>query len=217
MRFPALPQFKTFGLLKTRLRVATRRYCFNGFQNTESVLTSFSALARVTTTIQYVKTNNQITAPELRVIGEKGENLGIMPREAAFKAAQERGLDLIEIAPLAKPPVARIMDFDKFRYQEAKNLKKKRAHAKNQEIKQVQIGVQSARNDLQIRAKKIEEFFGEGHIVNLIMVMRGRQKGNKNWALEKLREFLGTLAVPYEVLSDPKFTPRGFIMTIKKK
>ena len=151
------------------------------------------------------------------MIDEDGKNLGILGREEAFRMAQEKGLDLIEIAPTAKPPVARIISYDKFRYQEEKNLKKQRAHTKTQEVKQVQISVKAATNDLAIKAKKIDEFLAEDHIVNIVMVMRGREKANKGWALKKLKEFMPAITVPYEVLSEPKLTPRGFIMTVKKK
>ena len=76
--------------------------------------------------------NNQITAPELRVIDDHGENLGIMPLEAALKLAAEKNVDLIEVVPNAKPPIAKAISFDKFRYQKEKELKKqKTAQKKN--------------------------------------------------------------------------------------
>ncbi len=180
-------------------------------------MTAKTEPATVTSTINNVRINNQIIAPELRVVDEQGQNLGVMSREAAFKTAQERGSDLIEIAPMAKPPVARIMDFDKFRYQQEKAFKKQRANVKNQEVKQVQVSGRAAKNDLLIKTKKIEEFLAEGHLVNIVMTMRGREKGNKDWALQKLRDFLDMIPTPFESLSSPKLGPRGFLMTIKKK
>jgi len=84
----------------------------------------------------------------LRVVDETGENLGVMPLEAALKLAMEKGLDLIEIAPMVKPPVARIISFDKFRYQKEKELKKQKATQKTSELKQIQITAKSAKNDL---------------------------------------------------------------------
>ena len=90
--------------------------------------------------------NNQITAPELRVIGEKGENLGVMPRAEALKLARpDDGVDLIEISANAKPPVVRLMSYDKFRYEEEKRIKKERLAQKSAAMKTVQISAQAPR------------------------------------------------------------------------
>jgi translation initiation factor IF-3 len=164
-----------------------------------------------------LRTNNQITAPELRVVDDKGENLGVMPKEQAFTLAKERGLDLIEIAPSAKPPVAKIISFDKFRYQEEKKLKKQRAQQKGQDWKQVQISMRAARNDLEIRARQAEEFLERGDQVTVVMRMRGREKAHKDFARGKLEEFLKIINVEYQRMSEPKFGGNGFIIQIGKK
>ena len=164
-----------------------------------------------------LKTNSQITAPELRVLSEAGENLGVMPREAALKLAQEKGLDLIEISASAKPPVARIMSFDKYRYLETKKLKKQQTQQKSQELKQVQIGIGTAENDLKIKTGKVEEFLKEGHPVVIVLVLRGRAKYNKDWAKYKLNEFLKMIPVEYKILFEPRFGGRGLAVQIAKK
>ncbi|MBI5401366.1 translation initiation factor IF-3, partial [Candidatus Wolfebacteria bacterium] len=143
------------------------------------------------------KINEQITALELRVVDENGENVGVLPLDAALKLAKEKGLDLIEIAPTVKPPVAKIMSFDKFRYQKEKELKKQKAAQKTGELKQVQITVKSAKNDLEVRIKKIDEFFKEGHKVEIVLKLFGREKANKDWARFKLEEFLKMLPFEY--------------------
>lgn len=166
--------------------------------------------------MQY-RVNNQINAPELRVVDEAGEALGVMPREAALKLAEEKGLDLIEIAPTAKPPVARIISFDKFRYQKEKEYKKQRASQKISEFKQVRISVRAAKNDLEIRAKKIDEFLEEGHKVEVTIFLKGREKGNKEWAWKKLEEFIKMVTVEYKITMEPKFGGRGLMIQLIKK
>lgn len=167
--------------------------------------------------IATVKINNQISASELRVIGENGENLGVMKKEAALTLAKEKETDLIEISPTAKPPVAKLMSFDKYRYQEEKKLKKQRAQQKTQELKQVQIGIKTAKHDLEIKSEKVDEFLTEGHQVTIVMVLRGREKGNKNWALQKLDEFLKIIKTPHKIIMEPRFGGRGFSILIVKQ
>jgi len=153
----------------------------------------------------------------LRVIGEEGENLGVMTKDKALQLAKEKGLDLIEIAPTANPPVARIISFDKFRYQKEKEEKKQRAAQKVKEMKQVRISPRAAANDLQIKAGKADEFLTEGHKVEINLYLRGREKGNKDWALAKLKEFLTLIKTPHQVTMPPKQGGRGFVAQIAKK
>ena len=121
--------------------------------------------------------NKEITAPELRVIGAQGENLGVMPREKALALVRpEEGLDLIEISSTAKPPVARLMSFDKFRYMQEKAYKKARQAQKTVGVKQVQISVRAAQNDLLIKARQMDKFLKEGHNVDIMMRLRGAEK-----------------------------------------
>ncbi len=167
-------------------------------------------------TIQY-RINNQITAPELRIIGEDGANLGVMERAEAFRRAQERGLDLIEIAPAAKPPVARIMSFDKFRYLKEKEEKQQKRAERGRELKHVRITYRAAANDLVIRARQAEKFLEEGHKVEVMIAFRGREKGNKEWGLKKLDEFLKTIAVPHQITMPPRWGGWGFTAQISKK
>lgn len=151
------------------------------------------------------------------MINEEGENLGTMPLSAALKLAQEKGLDLIEIAAVAKPPVAKIMSFDKFRYQKEKELKKQKAAQKTSELKQVQITAKSAKNDLEVRIKKIEEFVADGNKVEIVLKLFGREKANKDWARLKLNEFLNMIPFEYKLLMEPKFAGRGMVVQISKK
>lgn len=162
--------------------------------------------------------NNEITAPELRVIGPNGENLGVLKREEALQRAKELGFDLIEIAPTATPPVTRIISFDKFRYQQEKQEKKQRQAQKAKELKHVRISPRSAENDLRIKAKQAETFLKEGHKVEIILFLRGREKANKAWGLEKLEKFLTMIKFPHETTVPPKQGGRGgYVMQIAFK
>jgi len=153
----------------------------------------------------------------LRVIGEAGENIGVLPLAEALKLAKEKGLDLIEIAATAKPPVAKIMSYDKYRYQEEKKLKKQKAGQKIQELKMVRISARAADHDLQIKADKVDEFLSEGHIVEIQLMLRGREKANKDWAKQKLLEFLKIINPEHKVLLEPKYGGRGFNAQVVKK
>lgn len=121
------------------------------------------------------------------------------------------------MAPHAKPPVARIISFDKFRYQKEKEEKKQRLGERRKELKQIRITPRAALNDLQIKARKTNEFLEEGHKVELNLFLRGREKANKSWGLEKLKDFLKLIKVPYKVTMEPKRGGRGFVMQIDKK
>ena len=131
--------------------------------------------------------------------------------------AEEKELDLIEIAPNGKPPVAKIISFDKFRYQKEKELQKQRASQKTTGMKQVRISARAAKNDLEIKAKKINEFIGEGHTVEIMLVLKGREKYNRDWAFQKLNEFSTIITTEYKVISAPKFGGKGLMVQITKK
>ncbi|OGY99894.1 MAG: translation initiation factor IF-3 [Candidatus Liptonbacteria bacterium RIFCSPLOWO2_01_FULL_52_25] len=162
--------------------------------------------------------NSLITAPELRVIDDTGKNLGVLPRDEALKLAKpELGLDLIEIVPTAKPPIARVMSYDKYRYEKEKQEKKERQAQKGGGVKHVQISARAAMNDLMIKIRQLEEFFKEGHVVEIQMRLRGREKYNKDWARLKMNEFLKLIPVEFKTLSEPRFGGQGMFMQIAKK
>lgn len=143
-----------------------------------------------------------------------------MPREKALVLVRpEEGLDLIEIAPGAVPPVARLMSYDKYRYEEAKREKKERLAQKGGGVKQVQISVRAARHDLMVKLKQLEEFLAEGHQIDINLRMRGREKGNKEWARQKLEEFLKMIPpeIEYKRISEPRFGGYGLSIQIAKK
>lgn len=151
------------------------------------------------------------------MIDENNQNLGMMSKEAALKLAQEKKLDLIEIAPNAEPPVARIISFDKFRYQREKKLKKQKGGRVSQILKRIQIGLKTALHDLKIKANKINEFLKENKKIEIILILRGREKANKDWAKQKLNEFLKIINPEHQIIMEPKFSTRGLTIQIIKK
>ena len=172
----------------------------------------------LSTTIQNPRINNQITAPELRVIDAEGKNLGVLAlKDALALVPESSGLDLIEISPNAKPPVARIMSFDKYRYAQDKLEKKQRQSQKQTDLKVVQISARAAENDLQVKLKRLEEFLGEGHQVMINMRLKGREKANKSWAEQKLKDFMNMVKIEYKIIAPPRYAGNGFSTQIVKK
>lgn len=151
------------------------------------------------------------------MVDEKGQNLGIMETSEALRIAQERGLDLIEIAPTIEPPVCKIIDFGKFKYQREKG---EREHGKKQtevELKGIRIGFTTGKHDLERYAKKAEEFIKEGNKVKIDMRLRGREKAHGALALQKFNGFLEMIPVDINLDQSPKRFPQGFIAIISKK
>ncbi|MDP2946264.1 MAG: translation initiation factor IF-3 [Patescibacteria group bacterium] len=170
--------------------------------------------------LKKLRVNNQITAPELRVADETGQQIGIMSREEALKLAQGKKLDLVEVAPMAKPPVARIMDYGKHIYREEKEERKQRAKQKKDTSKIIRISLNTGSNDLKIKAEKTDVFLKEGLKVQVELVLKGRAKYQKTFAdLGKLKteEFLKLITVPTKTISELKRQPRGFNVTIVKQ
>jgi translation initiation factor IF-3 len=163
------------------------------------------------------KINEAIEAEEIRVIDEEGKNLGIMEREKALLLAKEKGLDLIEISPHATPPVAKIIKFDKWRYQKEKEEKELLKKQKAKGLKQVQISPRTAEGDLLIKARQINKFLEDGHKVEINLKLKGRENINQEWALKKLEEFMKMITVPYTITMDIKKGGKGYITQITKK
>jgi len=164
-----------------------------------------------------IKINEQIEAKELRVIDPEGNNLGILSKEKALEIARSYGLDLVEIFPHAPVPVAKIINFDKWRYQKEKEEKKNIKSQKAKELKRVQISPRIAKNDIETKVKQIEKFLNAGHKVEIDLRLKGRENLNKEWALAKMDEFLKIISVPYKVTMELKKSGRGYLIQIAKK
>lgn len=160
--------------------------------------------------------NQQIKARELRVIGPKGENLGVLSHSEALKQAEVFGLDLIEISPTAIPPVAKIADFGKYLYEENKKAKlAKKSHSS--EVKTVQVKLATGENDLALKAKKASEWLSEGHKVKLDLFLPGRAKYlEENFLKTRLDRMLKLVSVDYKVADSAKKSPKGMTIIIER-
>ena len=165
-----------------------------------------------------VKINHQIKAPELRVITAEGENLGVIPLNVALAEAQRRSLDLIEISPTATPPVAKIMDYGKYQYDEKKKEKAAKAKVMVSELKIVQVKVGTGEHDLELKAKKISEWLAEGNRVKVDLFLIGRSKYmDINFLKERLDRVMNLITVEYKMAQDVTKGPKGLTIVIEKK
>jgi|SRR3989344_4791931 len=160
--------------------------------------------------------NHQIKVPEVDTIDDAGNKLGIISTSEAIKMAMERGLDLVEINPLAKPPLAKIMDFGKYMYQKEKRKDKgTKNKSLSQEVKTIKVGFRTESHDLNVRATQVDKFLKKGYRVSINMVLKGREKAMRDLAREKLENFIKLIQENYEVESFVKSTPNGFVTTVK--
>jgi len=154
----------------------------------------------------------------LRVITEDGENLGVLSLKEALEQAGVRGSDLIEISPNAKPPVAKIMDYGKYRYEEKKKEREQRSKAHSTETKNIQVKIGTGEHDLELKAKRASQWLAEGHRVKLELYLRGRAKYlDKKFLGERLERFLKFLTEEYTVAEEPSKSPKGLSMIIERK
>ncbi len=168
-------------------------------------------------TVEKVRINREISAPQLRVIGAEGENLGVITAAEALKAAQALDLDLIEISPNAQPPVAKIMDYGKFQYEQKKKDSAQRAKAKVSETKEVQIKVGTGENDMRLKARKAAEWLAEGHRVRAELFLKGRYKGMEEAFLKtRLEKFLLLIPYAYRIADPVTRAPKGFATIIER-
>jgi len=164
-----------------------------------------------------IRINNEIRAQELRVIGAQGENLGVISTNEALKTAKAVGLDLIEISPLAIPPVAKIADYGKFEYERSKKEKQVKAKAKVSETKEVQIKVGTGENDMLLKAKKAAEWLAEGHRVRAELFLKGRYKGmEEKFLRDRLEKFLIRIPYSYKMAEPVAKSPKGFAGVIER-
>ncbi|WP_081462013.1 translation initiation factor IF-3 [Desulforamulus ruminis] len=161
--------------------------------------------------------NEEIRAREVRVVDADNNQLGIMPAKEALRLAEERQLDLVEVAPMAKPPVCRIMDFGKFKYEQSKREKEAKKKQRIIQVKEVKLRPRIEDHDYQVKAKNAERFLKDGDKVKVTIMFRGReivhtQLGHK--LLIRLAEDLKDLCT---VERQPKLEGKNMIMILAPK
>lgn len=161
--------------------------------------------------------NEAIRAKELRVLDDEGNNFGILSRAEALAKAKEMEMDLIEISPNAVPPVAKIMDYGKFQYDQKKKIKAQKAKAHNVEVKSIQVKIGTDGNDLAIKANRATDWLEEGHRVKIELFLPGRSKYLEEAFLkERLERILKLVTVPYAIADEAKKVPKGLATIIER-
>ena len=139
---------------------------------------------------------------------ENGGQLGVMPTREAMRIAENQGLDLVEISPNAEPPVCKIMDFGKYRYEESIKAKNARKNQSRQQIKEIKLHPGTEDNDLQVKLRKIRAFIADGDKVKLTLQYRGRENAHKEIGMDVIQRVLAELADTVLVEQQPKHLGR---------
>lgn len=150
-------------------------------------------------------------------MGADGVNLGVISLSQALEEAEKANLDLIEISPKAKPPVAKIIDYGKYRYETKKKAKEVKAKSHITETKSVQVKIGTGENDLTLKAKRVSEWLQEGHRVKVDLFLWGRYKYMEPTFLkERLAKFLKIIPAEYKIADEIKKSPKGFSTVIER-
>lgn len=148
------------------------------------------------------------------MIGEGGEQLGIMSRNEALDVSEDKGLDLVLISPNAKPPVAKIMDYGKYRYEQQKKEKEAKKKQKIIQVKEIRLSVFIEEHDLQVKAKNAIKFLKEGDKVKTSLRFRGRERGHTNQGMEVMLKFAGVVDEYGTPEKAPKLEGRQITMVL---
>ena len=169
------------------------------------------------TTISDLMINEQIRDREVRLVSESGEQLGIMSARDAYLKAQEAGLDLVKIAPMAKPPVCKIIDYGKYRYEMARKEKEARKKQKTVEIKEVRLSPNIDTNDLNTKVGAARKFISKGDKVKVTLRFRGREMAHMNSSKHILDEFAESLSDIAVIEKAPKVEGRTMTIVLAAK
>ena len=161
--------------------------------------------------------NEQIRDREIRLIGEVGDQLGIMSAREAMKIAQEAELDLVKIAPAAKPPVCKIIDYGKYKYEQARKEKEAKKKQKTVEVKEVRLSPNIDTNDLNTKINNAKKFISKGNKVKVTLRFRGREMAHVQQSKHILDDFAETLADVAVVEKPAKMEGRAMSMVLAEK
>ena len=169
---------------------------------------------RYTTIKDQHQINENIRDKEVRVISATGEQLGIMSAREALRIAEEEGLDLVKISPNANPPVCKIMNYGKFKFEQAKREKENRKNQKIVELKEIYLSMTIDVGDLNVKAKKTLEMLGDGNKVKVSIRMRGRQMAHASMGVDVMRRFFDMLGGKAVMDKEPKTEGRNILMVL---
>ncbi len=162
--------------------------------------------------------NESIRFPELRVIGPEGENIGVMSTKDALSKAREYSLDLIVISPKANPPVAKITDYGKYKYELKRKSREIKSKARTVETKVAQVKIGTSDNDLMRKAKQVANWLSEGHRVKVDLFLWGRYKYMEfDFLKERLEKFLAIIPESFKIADAIKKSPKGLTVTLERQ
>lgn len=160
------------------------------------------------------RTNDRIRVPEVRLVGPAGEQVGVVTIEVALRLAREADLDLVEVAPNSKPPVVKIMDYGKFKYEEARKAKEARRNQANTILKEVRFRLKIDKHDYETKRKHAIEFLKDGDKVKAMILFRGREQSRPDAGVRLLQRFAEEVSEFGSVESSPMIDGRNMVMII---
>ena len=160
----------------------------------------------------YIRKNDKIRAREVRVIGSDGEMLGVMPPEEALKVAKSEGLDLVEVAASARPPVCRILEFGKYKYELSKNKRNKEKTSKR--IKEAKFRPRIEEHDYMTKVRRSEKFLHQGNKLKITLMFRGREMEHINLGMDLVKQAIKDLSGVGKADDQPKLNGRFIIVTL---
>ena len=166
------------------------------------------------TSISDPRTNDRIRVPEVRLVGPAGEQVGVVRIEDALRLAQEADLDLVEVAPDSKPPVVKIMDYGKFKYEQAQKVKEARRNQANTVLKEVRFRLKIDKHDYETKMKRAIGFLKDGDKVKAMILFRGREQSRPEQGVRLLQRFAEDVAEFGSVESNPTIDGRNMVMVI---
>ncbi|HLX27126.1 MAG TPA: translation initiation factor IF-3 [Casimicrobiaceae bacterium] len=166
---------------------------------------------------QHQRLNGEINAPEIRLVGVDGEQLGIVALQEALAKAEAAELDLVEIAPMAKPPVCRIMDYGKFKYREAKKQHEAKLKLKQIQVKEVKFRPGTDEGDYRIKLRNLTRFLSEGDKAKVTLRFRGREMAHQEFGVRLLERIRGDLEPIATVEQFPRLEGRQMVMLLAPK
>lgn len=153
---------------------------------------------------QKILKNEEIVSPEVRVISEEGEQLGVFSRRKALELADSKGLDLVEISGQSNPPVCKLMNFGTFLYQKKKEMKDQKKKQKVQSVKEIKFGIRISDHDFGVRVTKTKDFLEHGHPVRVVLQFKGREQSHADIGLKRLEE----MRVALESIGKQEYAPK---------
>jgi translation initiation factor IF-3 len=167
--------------------------------------------------VKEVAINWEIKAPEVRVIDPDGKQVGVLPVKEAIKIAEERGLDLVEVAPNSQPPVCRIMNYGKYKYQQSKRTQEARKHQTVIRIKEVKVRPRTEEHDFQFKLRHVKRFLDEGNKVKISILFRGREIAHPEFGKELLNRFVEGVKDVTVIEQSPRLEGRNMVMILAPK